>query len=261
MRFYLTVDDSVDSSSSPPKDGWESSLHVAQVASNGRSRAGLGVVGRPEFFLFIVIKSHLASERFLWILFVVGERCKGLVVADTSRVRWPEGPLVLSYRSSRGLELPCDHYIGLFEDRLMRVEGVGLLSSLREWFVLQHAMMVLTFGLCELLRPVKIVLDVRSGSAEEDKAAVSTSLHWHGQDVARRNHDLSRVLIVTVIFLNLNEVVHVRIGRLHSVLHMTLILEWPLVATSDLNVAVLLPPQDVTVDLNVRVSDASVAGM
>ena len=170
-------------------------------------------MGRPELLpVVLALNWHLARHGLLRVFLVVGERRERLVVSNSWRMRWLESFVMLDSRGSPGLRRPRGNVFILLQDLPMCVEGVSLFGSLGERFVLYHAVVILTLSLCEVLRPVVVVLDVGSCAGESDLLADLAALRWVGQDVAGWDHDFPRVLVVPEVLLDLYEVGHVLVG-------------------------------------------------
>ena len=99
-----------------------------------------------------------------------------------------------------------------FENLAICVEGMRLLGTLREGLLLEFGLVVLALHGGEKLRPVVLVLHVGDRAAKGDPLAGLAFLRWVCQDIAGRDHNLSRVLWILIVFLNLYEVSHVLVS-------------------------------------------------
>ena len=150
----------------------------------------------------------LSLESLFGILLVLGELGKGLVVTLLAWVRWSEWLIVFHTRSSL-----CALGLG-WHRRVLRehifggVENVSLAHLLREWFILEHGSVVFSLSSSEVLGSVIIILHVRNFAAEVDLLAGLTLPDWVGTHVWWSNDDITGVLFVSVVLLNLNVVSH-----------------------------------------------------
>ena len=119
------------------EDWGERRLDVAQIGSDRRRRSRLILVRHLELgLLFLSLDGHLASDRLLGVLLVVGELGQRLIVAALRRVRWPKRFVVQRARSCLGRSGPVWNRWVLFQDLAMGVEEVCMLGTLREVLVL-----------------------------------------------------------------------------------------------------------------------------
>lgn len=133
-----------------------------------------------------------------------------------------------------GLGLPLWNDRNLFQDSSNRVERAPLFHFLREGFILQHAVVVFSLHACKDLGPIEVVLHVRDSAAKSAPFINGSPLHWVSLDVTWLAHDLTGVLLASIVLLYVNEVCHVHICRLNWMFHMTLQFEPLLISSADL---------------------------
>lgn len=208
-------------------------------------------------FLFLSLDFDLTGQRFLWIFYVGRELSKGLIVPSLAGVRWSEWLVMQIVRGSLRLRVSVGNRWVFLQDLTRSVESVSLLGPLREGFVLEEGLVILTFNLSELLRSVVVILDVRDSPTESNLLADLTTLNWVSLDVARLDHDFTRVLLVSEVLLNLSEILHMLVSCLNWLLNPALWLEWLLVANFDLPLSVFHASQAKVV-LHIRVSHSIV---
>ena len=161
--------------------------------------------------LFLSLDRHLASDRLLGVLLVVGELGQRLIVAALGRVRWPKRFVVQRARSCLGRSGPVRNRWVLFQDLAMGVEEVSVLGTLREVLVLQLRVMVLALRCRKVLRSVVVVLHVRNSAAKGHLLSMLALLNWVSQDVTWLDQYFTWVLLTAEVLLNLNKVSHVLI--------------------------------------------------
>lgn len=170
--------------------------------------------GFELFLVFLTLNGHPASKRLLRVLQVRGETSERLVVASLGWLRRPEGPLVFSDVRRSWLRRPMRQQWVFFKNLSVRVEVAfsGGLGPLREILFLKHGLVIRTFSIRKDLGPVVVILDVGDRAAKGDPLAGLAFLRWVCQDIAGRDHNLSRVLWILIVFLNLDEVGHVHVS-------------------------------------------------
>lgn len=171
--------------------------------------------GFELFLVFLTLNGHPASKRLLRVLQVCGERSERLVVASLGWIRRLEGlTVVVSDVRRSWLRRPMRQQWVFFKNLSVRVE-VALssgLGPLREILFLKHGLVIRTFSIRKDLGPVVVILDVGDRAAKGDPLAGLAFLRWVCQDIAGRDHNLSRVLWILIVFLNLDEVGHVLVS-------------------------------------------------
>ena len=198
------------------------------------------VSGLELGLLILSLDGNLSSDGLLWVLLVVGELGKRLIVALARWVRRPERLVVQLAWSSLGRSGAMRDGWILLKNLAIGVEGVCVLGTLREVLVLQLRVVILTLSCSKLLRSIVIVLNVGDRSAKCDLLANLASLDWVGLNVSWLDQHFTRILFATEVLLDLNEVGHVLVGGLNLDLDHALGLERLLVSNSYLVSAILL---------------------
>lgn len=103
-------------------------------------------------------------------------------------------------------------------DGFIVVEGGLRLNTLREWFILQFALVVNSFFFSELSRTVIIILHVWNLATESGLFTILAFFWWVGQEVSGLS-DYS-TFFVTVLFLNIGSFILMFISRLNWFLNL-----------------------------------------
>ena len=89
------------------EDRWERCLNVAHVGGHRRGWSRFRVVRGLELRrLYLALDDSFASDGFLGVFFIIGERANSLVITGLGRVRWFEGSVMLDSWRSLGLGGP-----------------------------------------------------------------------------------------------------------------------------------------------------------
>lgn len=86
----------------------------------------------------------------------------------------------------------------------MRVKCWPRLHTLGEWLILEHCVVVFTFGSREVFWPVVIIFDVGDCATKSHILSALSFLNGVSDDVTKLNNDFSWVLVTFVVFLNRN---------------------------------------------------------